>query len=49
MIKALIAGVAGIAHGPIEQTGHEPFTRTCAYLEAIGACALIICAAVLLS
>lgn len=45
MLKALISGVADIVqHQPTEQTAPAPLKRTCAYLEAAGACLLIVIA-----
>lgn len=48
MFKALIAGVADMAHGQAELTDQESLRRVCAYVEAIGACSLIAIVAVLL-
>lgn len=48
MFKALIAGVAEMAHVRAEPAGGEQLSRACAYLEAAGACALIAVVAVLL-
>lgn len=48
MLKALLSGVADMAHGPIEPAEQEPVKRVCAYLEAIGGCLLIAIVAELL-
>ncbi len=47
-LKALIAGVADMAHQPTEATDQEPIRRVCAYLEAAGAFLLVVLVAALL-
>lgn len=48
MFKALISDIAEMAHVQAEPVGDEPVKRVCAYIEAVGACALVACAALLL-
>ncbi|WP_158011653.1 hypothetical protein [Sphingomonas turrisvirgatae] len=48
MLKTSMSGTSKLAHARPEAAGPEPLARACAYLEAIGACVLIVGVAVLL-
>jgi hypothetical protein len=49
MLKSLISGVAGLAHiETAKASEQEPLRRTCAYIDAAAAGALIVVASLVL-